>query len=90
MYLIPQLFWTGISIAYYSGNLVEMMTGTLQDESDPEQFKYSMLAMVGFGVGEILGGFLIGYIVDKFGTKMAILMNLVLIVIMFAITIAFI
>jgi hypothetical protein len=29
LYLVPQLFWTGISIAYYSGNLVEMMTGTL-------------------------------------------------------------
>jgi hypothetical protein len=26
MYLIPQLLWTGISIAYYSGNLVEMMS----------------------------------------------------------------
>jgi len=26
MYLIPQLAWSGISIAYYSGNLVEMMS----------------------------------------------------------------
>ena len=30
MILAPQCFWTGISIAYYSGNLVEMMSNALE------------------------------------------------------------
>jgi hypothetical protein len=27
--LVPQLFWTGVSIAYFSGNLVEMMSDAI-------------------------------------------------------------
>ena len=49
-----------------------------------------MLAMVGFGFGEILGGFFIGGIVDRFGTKAAILCNLAIILMMFGVTSAFI
>ena len=49
-----------------------------------------MLAMVGFGFGEIFGGFFIGYIVDRFGSKVAILFNLLIIIVMFGFTIAFI
>lgn len=89
LYLIPQLAWTGISIAYYSGNLVEMMTATIGGD-DHYQFKWSMLAMVGFGFGEIFGGFIVGYVVDKWGSKNAILVNLVIIIAMFAVTIGFI
>ena len=51
MILIPQLCWTGVSIAYYSGNLGEMMTGSLQNYSDQDQFFWSNLAMVAFGFG---------------------------------------
>ncbi len=66
-----------------------MMSATLGD--DPNyQFKWSMLAMVGFGLGEISGGFFIGHIVDRYGTKTAILWNLLIILIMSAVTIAFI
>ncbi|CDW77194.1 major facilitator superfamily protein [Stylonychia lemnae] len=90
--LAPQLFWTGISIAYYSGNLVEMMSDSLQKDGkdDQEQFKLSMLAMVLFGVGEILGCFFIGFIVDRKGSKVATIFNLVIILIMGAVTITFI
>jgi len=35
--LAPQLFWTGISIAYYSGNLVEMMSDALEKEGKNDQ-----------------------------------------------------
>jgi MFS family permease len=89
LWLIPQLAWTGISIAYYSGNLVEMMTGTINGDNN-YQFKWSMLAMVGFGFGEIFGGFFIGYIVDRYGSKIAIMYNLLIILVMFGITMAFI
>jgi len=90
LYLIPQLAWTGISIAYYSGNLVEMMSAAIGGTDTNYQFKWSMLAMVGFGLGEIFGSFFIGFIVDKYGSKTAILTNILIIVLMFGVTIAFI
>ena len=90
--LAPQLFWTRVNIAYYSGNLVEMMSDALKQEGkdDPQQFKLSMLAMVLFGVGEILGCFYIGFIVDRYGSKVATVHNLVIILIMGGLTFAFI
>jgi len=90
--LAPQCFWTGVSIAYYSGNLVEMMSNALEEEGydDSYQFKWSMIAMVLFGIGEILGCFYIGFIVDRWGSKKAAFHNMVIIVIMGAITMGFI
>ena len=38
-----------------------------------------MMAMVVFGIGEIIGCFLIGYIVDKYGSRVASFMNTALI-----------
>jgi MFS family permease len=32
--LLPELAWTGISISYYSGILVDMMTTTLDNVGD--------------------------------------------------------
>lgn len=49
-----------------------------------------MCAMALLGVGEVIGCFVIGYVVDKFGSKKAILCNLVLICLMMSSTIAFI
>lgn len=49
-----------------------------------------MLGMVLLGVGEIIGCFFIGYIVDKFGSKKAILCNIFLITLMMGSTFAFI
>jgi hypothetical protein len=31
-YFAPQLFWTGISIAFFSGNLVELMAETIDGD----------------------------------------------------------
>jgi predicted MFS family arabinose efflux permease len=67
-----------------------MMTGAIGGTDTKYQFKWSMLAMVGFGLGEIFGGFFIGFIVDKFGSKVAILCNTMIILAMFAVTFGFI
>jgi MFS family permease len=50
----------------------------------------SMLAMVLFGFGEILGCFYIGYIVDRFGSRTASVCNVINVSLMIGITIAFI
>jgi len=66
-----------------------MMTATIDGDNN-YQFKWSMLAMVGFGFGEIFGGFIIGYVVDRYGSKIAIMCNLVIILLMFGVTMGFI
>ena len=50
MWILPQTIWTGISIAYFSGNLVEMLQDSIHDDERTE-FKLSMFAMVFFGFG---------------------------------------
>lgn len=87
--LIPQFFWTGISIAYYQGILVLMMQQAIGGTDTQYQFKMSMLALTLFGVGEIVGCFYIGFIVDKFGSRVATICNLVNIVAMIGTSVAF-
>ena len=48
-----------------------------------------MLAMLVFGIGEVLGGFFIGQIIDSHGSKLVSIINVVLIVVMTFITLAF-
>lgn len=45
--------------------------------------------MIAFGVGEILGCFLIGWVVDKFGSRKASWVNVGICFIMTAVTVAF-
>lgn len=52
------------------------------DDDEQVKFKKSMLAMIAFGVGEVLGCFFIGYFVDKFGSKVASVVNIILVIIM--------
>lgn len=45
--------------------------------------------MLVFGIGEVLGGFFIGQIIDSQGSKLVSIINVVLIVVMTFITLAF-
>ena len=45
--------------------------------------------MIGFGVGEILGCFFIGFVVDKFGSRKAAWVNVAICLIMTGVTLAF-
>ena len=49
-----------------------------------------MLTMVVFGAGEFSGGFLLGYVVDRYGLKIASLLNVTITLVMFASTLAFV
>ena len=102
-WIVPQTLWTGASIAYFSGNLVEMMSYRIPDlerkpditdsdyEKQDKQHKYfiSMLCMISFGFGEVLGCFFIGVFIDKIGSKISAIINVVLVAIMGGITILF-
>ena len=69
--LIPICAWTGVSIAFYSGVLVSMLTSTMRGTDTNQQYEQSMMAMVVFGFGEMLGCFFTGYVIDKRGSKFA-------------------
>ena len=83
--IAPQLFWTGISIAFFSGNLMEVIQATV-DGSQEQKFEHANYAFILFGLGEILGCFFIGYIVDKFGSRPATYANIVIMAVMAGVT----
>ena len=92
--LVPQCLWTAISLSYMSGILVLEIScaidnfgcGTLDPSGTNEK---AMLAMVALGVGEMLGGQLIGQIIDFKGSKAACVANALLMVILTASTLTF-
>ena len=49
----------------------------------------SMIAMVVFGVGEVCGCIFIGQMIDNYGSKVVSIINVVIIVIMTFVTLAF-
>jgi predicted MFS family arabinose efflux permease len=83
--LVPQLFWTGISIAYYSSCLVPMITDTIAED----KLKRSIVAMVVFGFGEVIGGLIIGQVIDRRGSRYVAVVNVLIVLIMTFVTLAF-
>ena len=66
------------------------MQEAIGGDDEKYQFKMSMLALALFGVGEIVGCFFIGFIVDKCGSRTATIVNLINIAAMIGVTILFI
>jgi len=87
-FFIPQLFWTGVSISFFSGNLVEIMAATIEGD-DQTKFMKAIYPMILFGVGEILGCFFIGFIVDKYGSRPAAFCNIIIMLLMTGATSAY-
>jgi sugar phosphate permease len=89
--LAPQCAWTGVSIAFFSGNLVEMMVAShsAKDRATEKALGDANYAMILFGVGEILGCFFIGWIVDHYGSYRATIMNVVIMLVMGAFTVLY-
>lgn len=86
IYVLPLIIWSGLSMAFFAGVFIPLMTRTMKDSLDinPDldtEDKRSVQALFTFillGVGEILGGILfIGPIRDKFGNRVAYLVQMV-------------
>ena len=67
-----------------------MISDSLPNDPEGLQFKKAMIAMVLFGVGEVLGCFFIGYMVDHYGSRISVFINLSIIVVMIGLTLGFI
>lgn len=87
--LLPLVMWTGVSVAFYSGVLTIIVSNSINEADNLKQY-YSQLAMIAFGVGEILGCFFIGYIIDKIGSKKASWVNVGICIVMTACTLIFV
>ena len=82
----PIIAMTGVSIAFFQSTLVPLMV--LQQENDPkyidttdtEKSANALFALVFLGVGEVIGGILEGFLIDKCGNKPAIIINILVIV----------
>lgn len=48
-----------------------------------------MMAMVIFGIGEVIGGIIIGQVIDKRGSKYVAVVNVLIVLIMTFVTLAF-
>ena len=72
--ILPIMIWSALSLATFAGSFVTMMTETMNsyDWSENKQLEMSLFAMIPRGVGEMVGSLLIGYIIDKYGQKKAI------------------
>ncbi len=86
--------WTAMSLSYYSGILVFEISCSIDNltcgQTDPSGTnEKAMLAMVALGVGEMLGGQLIGQIIDFKGSKAACLANSFIMIILTACTLSF-
>lgn len=81
--MIPQIFFTGVSIAFYTGLFVTFIFKTMEEEKldENELFGKSMNVMSLIGIGALLGTLGIGYIHDKLGSRASCTVNLVLMII---------
>ena len=89
MYLNLETFWTGTSMAFWSGILtpilVLQMKETLMTEKEKESL--ALMGMVAFGVGNVFGGLFFGALADKIGPKNACYVNVFLICVQGVVTI---
>ena len=86
--LFPLMVWSAISQAILSASLVPLLvTGMSKDWSHDKELEKAKYAMIGLGVGEVIGGLGNGQLQDKFGYKIALKANLIQLVLAFAMVI---
>ncbi|TNV78413.1 hypothetical protein FGO68_gene871 [Halteria grandinella] len=82
LYLLPTVAWTGISIGVYSGLFTPIITESIEgDLEENEKLSKAFTAMIFLGIGEIVGGLVIGQVIDKIGNKLASLISFVSIIV---------
>ena len=75
---MPILIWNGLSVAIYAGLLVPLMVRTMpEDLSKDIKLQKASTAMIFIGIGEIIGSFVNGQVVDRLGLKKYALFNII-------------
>ena len=76
-WLLPQIFWTGVSLAYWSGLAAIIIARTIPDESAHNQLIASLYGLSVLGVGEMVGSVVMSQIVDRASSRVGVLVNVV-------------
>ncbi len=76
-WLLPQIFWTGISIAYWSGLAATIIVRTIPDKSDSDQLVASLLALSVLGAGEMVGSLVMAQVVDRMSSRAGVIFNVI-------------
>lgn len=76
-WLLPQIFWTGISIAYWSGLAATIIVRTIPDKSDSDQLVASLLALSVLGAGEMVGSLIMAQVVDRLSSRAGVILNVI-------------
>ena len=79
--IILNMVWVGATTSYQTTILTPLIILQLPDKTEKEQFSLSLFAFTAFGAGEVLGGFIHGLIIDKIGSKKAVILNVFFIII---------
>jgi uncharacterized membrane protein len=87
MYVLPLIIWSGLSMAFFAGVFIPLMTRTMKDsmdinpdlDTDDKRSVAALFTFILLGVGEILGGIMfVGPIRDKFGNRVAYIVQMIL------------
>ena len=80
------IIFSGVSIAYWSGIISPIVVYQLENDPDymhldleeNEKDQKALFTMIWFGFGEVIGGFFMGWFIDKFSAKKATIVNMLI------------
>lgn len=90
LYVLPAIFWTGISLSIYTGLLIPIIVSTLKGSDQNDKLMKSFCTMISLGLGEIVGGLGTGYIIDKFGNKLTSVISVISIILQTVVVLVYI
>ena len=83
--IIPQMLWTGASVAYWSGLLTPINSKFLHHENrhihEDEVLEKCQLALAFFGFGSSISAIIMGRIIDYTSSRKAIVVNMLIMVV---------
>ena len=90
-----QCVFTGVSISYWSGIITPIVVFLLDNDpdykdrklADNQKEQQAMRVLIAFGVGEVLGGLFLGWVIDKFNPRRSIAVLLGIIIVMTGVTV---
>ena len=90
-FMIPQIIWSGVSIAYWSGLLSPINALSLRTMhpgiKEKKVLSESLYAMMFLGIGQAISGLIMGIIIDIFNSRRACIANVFVMFLTFIISV---
>ena len=79
---LPQIMWTGISLAYITGMISLIIARTIPDADNDKQLELSLYGLSVIGIGEMIGSIIMSQIIDRISNRAAVIVNMCIIAIL--------